>query len=332
MNVLKNLLWAVLGLLVVGGGFVLAARNGYLTPDEATLRSRYGLPNSRFADIEGQTIHYVDEGRGPAIVLVHGSYGSLRMWDSWAKELTGRYRVLRFDRPPMGLSSPQPGGGKDFVADEMRVIDELTRRLGIERFILVGTSSAGTPVAAYAVEHPERLVGLVLSNVAIGAVKPERKALPPALRFSLAIDPWFGGWHMSMRWREVLKMNFHDVTKVTPAMVREGTALNNRAQRLPRPNYVPSGAMFARTATDLPRIAVPTLLLWSGNDHEFPVDTVARRALEVLGTSDKHLEIIARCGHMLPLECGDEGVRVARASFDRWTTTNTVLSPMPAPQ
>ena len=79
MNALKNLLWAVLGLLVVGGGFVFAARTGYLTPDEATLRLRYGLPNSRFADIDGQTIHYVDEGRGPAIVLVHGSYGSLRM-------------------------------------------------------------------------------------------------------------------------------------------------------------------------------------------------------------------------------------------------------------
>lgn len=318
MNALK-IFGALLLAIVLGlAATVFAARRGLLTPDDATLLARYGSPRSQFVEIEDQRIHYLDEGSGPVIVLVHGSYGSVRMWDSWLPELVGHYRVVRFDRPMMGLSSPQPGGGKDAARDEMAIIDQLTTRLGIQRFFLVGTSSAGLSVAAYAAEHPERVDGVVLSNTAIGAMKPAPGERPLSLRLALAVDPWLGGWHPQVRWRGVLRLNFFDPDKVTPELVREWTDLNNRAQRLPKPNYVPSGAMFARTATDLPRIRAPTLLLWSANDHEFPVETTARGALELTGASDKTLAVVERCGHMMPLECGAESARIARASFDRW--------------
>lgn len=318
MSPFKKISAALLVCVIVALAFLWAARTGVLTPDDETLIARYGAANSRFIDVDGQRVHYRDEGSGPAVVLVHGSFGSLRMWDSWVPALTDRYRVVRFDRPPMGLSSPQPGGSADVAQDEMAIIDRLTRELGIERFFLVGTSSAGLSVAAYAAEHPERVTGVILSNVAIGAMKPVRGAMPWSLKLALAIDPWLGGWHPQLRWRGVLQLNFFDPRKVTPALVREWTDLNNRAQRLPRPRFVPSGAMFARTATDLPRIRVPTLLLWSANDHEFPVETTARGALAALtATDDKSLVIIDRCGHMMPLECGAESVRAARSFFDR---------------
>ena len=318
MSIFKKIVGTLLVLLVVALAFVLAARTGVLTPDDTTLLARYGAPNSRFIDVDGQRVHYRDEGTGPAIVLVHGSFGSLRMWDSWVPALADHYRVVRFDRPPMGLSSPQPAGSADAARDEMAIIDRLTHQLGIEQFFLVGTSSAGLSVAAYAAEHPERVTGVILSNVAIGAMKPVRGAMPWALKIALAIDPWLGGWHPELRWRGVLQLNFFDPRKVTPELVREWTDLNNRAQRLPRPRFVPSGAMFARTATDLPRIRVPTLLLWSANDHEFPVETTARGALAALSaTEKKSLVVIKRCGHMMPLECGPESARAAREFFDR---------------
>ena len=97
---------AMLGL----GAFALLLRSGLLAPGEAQLRAKYGLPGSHFIEIDGEPIHYSDEGEGEAIVLVHGTFGSLRMWKDWVATLGGRYRIVRFDRPPYGLSGPDPGG------------------------------------------------------------------------------------------------------------------------------------------------------------------------------------------------------------------------------
>jgi pimeloyl-ACP methyl ester carboxylesterase len=312
----------VVVLTVLGGAAlttVWAARQGLLTADDAELRARYALPQSRFVTLDGQQIHYVDEGRGPVVLLLHGSYGSLRMWEDWARILRTDYRVIRFDRPPMGLSSPAEGGPKSPGVADMQLIDALTATLNVEQFVLVGTSSAGLPAAAYAASRPDRVTGVVLANIAIDAIKPAASHLPLELRFGLQISRWLGGWRPEFVWRIVLQRNLYDSTRVTPRLVEEWADLNNRAVRLPKPGYSPSGAMFARTREDLPKLRVPTLLLWSANDHEFPVDTTAQQGLAAVGSADKALVVIDRCGHMMPIDCGERSALAAKATFDRWT-------------
>ncbi len=296
-----------------------AARQGLLTADDAALRARYALPQSRFVTLDGQHIHYVDEGSGPVVLLLHGSYGSLRVWEDWARILRADYRVVRFDRPPMGLSSPAAQSPTSPGTADMQLIDALTAKLGIERFFLVGTSSAGLPAAAYAASHPERVAGVVLANIAVDAIKPAATHLPLELRIGLQISRWLGGWRPEFVWRLVLQRNLYDQTQVTPQLVREWTDLNNRAIRLPKPGYSPSGAMFARTREDLPKLRAPTLLLWSADDHEFPVDTTARRGLAAVGAADKSLVVVERCGHMMPIDCGSRSARAAKATLDRWS-------------
>ena len=306
------------GLAVLAlGGYVLAARAGWLTPDDATLRARYALPASKFVDVAGLSIHYTDEGQGPAIVLVHGSFASLRMWNTWAAELTKRYRVIRFDRPPMGLSAIQPLGD-DEAEREMQIIDALTKQLGVDKFFLVGTSSAGLSTAAYAATHPERLHGVILSNIAVGEFKMNLSQIPDDLKFALRINPWFGGYHPELFWRAVMRQNFYDPSKVSDDLVREWTDLNNRTQRAParKPTGKP-GAQFARSIDDLKHITVPTLLLWSAHDHELPVETHGRNGLALLPATDKALELVPDCGHMMPLECGPQSVVLAAKFLDR---------------
>ena len=304
-------------LLVAAVLFLAAARQGWLTPNEATLRARYALPNSQFADINGQPIHFVDEGQGDAIVLIHGSFGSLRMWQDWASALSRRYRVIRFDRPPMGLSGPEPGGHYD-VDHEMEVVAGLTQKLGIKRFFLVATSSAGVSGAAYAAKHPEQIRGLILSNIAVGPFTVNRAGLSPQFKRVLKIDPWFKGWHLQEFWRQILLANFYDTKKVTPQLIKEWTELNNRAQRMPAAaDSNQPVSELARTLDDLPHISAPTLLLWSADDHEVPVENQGRLALRLLVTPDKQLVVVPHCGHMLPLECGAESAPVALAFFDR---------------
>jgi pimeloyl-ACP methyl ester carboxylesterase len=77
--------------------------------------------------------------------------------------------------------------------------------------------------------------------------------------------------------------------------------------------------MFARTREDLPKLRAPTLLLWSADDHEFPVDTTARRGLAAVAAADKSLVVVERCGHMMPIDCGSRSARAAKATLDRWS-------------
>ncbi len=322
MRNVRLFLGALSILLLVSLAWIFAARAGLLTPAESTLRARYALADSQFLTLDGEVVHYVDRGRGPALVLLHGSAGSLRMWDDWDQALTGQFRVIRFDRPRMGLSGPAPAGMDD-TERELQVIKALTRYLRAESFFVVGTSSAGVAAAAYAASHPTQIRGVVLSNIAVGSFKSAATQRSLALRAMLAIDPWLGGWRPAALWQQVLLANFHDPGKVPPGLAREWADLNNRAQRMPPATMLSSPmAKFDRTVEDLPRITAPTLLLWSDHDHELPVETMGRRGFALSGAADKQLEVVSHCGHMLPLECGVESAAIARGFFVRIAAQN----------
>jgi pimeloyl-ACP methyl ester carboxylesterase len=279
--------------------------------DQAELERRYCLDASRFVEVAGVRLHHVDEAAGPAIVLLHGSYASLRQWDDWAAGLRGQFRVIRFDLPAAGLSGTDPGG--DYRTDRtIAIIGALLDRLGVERCILVATSSAGTPGTAFAAQWPDRVAGLILNNIGVGPVQHDEARQPAALKAAIEEDATHPGWHREELWRQVLLANFADPARVTPAMVTRWTALNNRAlpeALRPRPGAIE--AEFARTIDDLPRITVPTLVLWSDRDPETPLEREGRRAFALLGTQDKALVVVPDCGHMMPEECGQRGLELA---------------------
>lgn len=280
--------------------------------EEQALRVRYALPNSRFMEIDGTPIHYVDEGQGPVIVLVHGSYASLRQWTGWAERLKQHYRVIRFDQPPAGLSGPSPAADYG-VALTMRVIDTLTRRLGADRFLLVSTSSGAVPAVAYAAEHPDRVVGMIFGDAAVGPLHMDPATFPPALRDALAEDAKHKDYHVPNFWRQILLHNMTDSARVTDDLVQEWTDLNNRALRIPRDKPT----LDDRTANDLRVIHMPTLLLWGADDHELPVAEHAQRGLALLPGNDKQLIVMPGCGHMLPLDCGEAALDKAMPFITR---------------
>jgi len=276
------------------------------------------LPQSHFVAVEAQQLHYVDQGSGPVVMLVHGSFASSRMWEDWAAALSPRYRVIRFDRPGMGLSGPNPAGRYDGDA-EAALIGRLADQLQLSRFALVGTSSSGEGVAHFAATYPERVSALILSNIAAGPLKPAPPHFSRWFRAVLTVDPWFRGWHPQAFWRGILEANFADPAKVTPALVAEWTELNNRAQgwpRQPRPGGKPA---FAGTPDDLRALKGPVLLLWSDQDPEVPLAVDGRRAEGLIPAPARQLTVLSGCGHMLPLECGPQGAAAAKAFLDSVT-------------
>lgn len=117
-------------------------------------------PVGAFVESGGLRLHYVDEGAGPPIVLVHGASGNLRDWTfSMTARLRDRFRVLAFDRPGHGYSDRPARDGDDPVV-QARLIADAAASLGATRALVVGHSWGGAVATAWAVERPEQVAGL----------------------------------------------------------------------------------------------------------------------------------------------------------------------------
>jgi pimeloyl-ACP methyl ester carboxylesterase len=120
-----------------------------------------------FVTIDGQPLHYIDQGTGPAVLLA-GSY----LWDQamWAPQiaaLSPHYRVIAPDLWGHGQSGPIPQTTTsldDIARQGLALLDHLD----IERVTLVGLSVGGMWGARLALAAPGRINGLVLMDSYLG--------------------------------------------------------------------------------------------------------------------------------------------------------------------
>ena len=87
--------------------------------------------------IDGTELHVRDEGAGPVVVLLHGSIVSLREWDPVVDRLKSRYRLVRFDWPPYGLSQPDPRNEYS-TARDVALLQGLVEHLNLAPFTQIG--------------------------------------------------------------------------------------------------------------------------------------------------------------------------------------------------
>ncbi len=106
-------------------------------------------------------VAYREAGAGPALLLLHGLGGSSKTWEEQYRAFAGAYRVIGWDAPGFGGSSPAPAPTADCWADEAM---GLMSRLGIETAVLLGHSMGGIIAPRIAARHPGRIVRLVLSG------------------------------------------------------------------------------------------------------------------------------------------------------------------------
>ena len=136
------------------------------TPDERDLprwlrRSAFPF-KIRFAGIDGQPIHYVDEGSGPALLLVSAGQWCF-MFRDVIMRLRGQFRCLTFDFPGSGLSPGAPGHDHSLEANA-RILEGFIDVLDLQDITMV-VHDAGGPIGFLAaIRWPERFRALVISN------------------------------------------------------------------------------------------------------------------------------------------------------------------------
>jgi 3-oxoadipate enol-lactonase len=111
------------------------------------------------------TLHFDATGTGePAVVFTHGLAASGQTWAAQVAALAPRHRVLTWDLRGHGRSDPAPAPCTiaELAADLVSVLD----RAGVARAVVVGHSAGGVVAMRAALDHAERVAGLVLVGTA----------------------------------------------------------------------------------------------------------------------------------------------------------------------
>ncbi len=118
---------------------------------------------SRYAQLEGAQVHYVDEGNGPALLLLHGNPTWSFLYRGVIKRLTDRYRCIAVDYPGFGLSRAAPG--YTFTpAEHARILEQLVLQLDLKDVTMMVQDWGGPIGFAVATRHPDRFSAFVLGN------------------------------------------------------------------------------------------------------------------------------------------------------------------------
>ncbi len=267
----------LLKVLAVLAALLMLAFVVFRTPDTnvAEMRAKYGGESSQFVEIgDGTIVHLRDEGPrdGMPIILLHGSNADLHTWEPWVEGLRDDYRVIRFDQVGHGLTGAAPDGDYStdaFVAD----IDEVADALGLERFILGGNSMGGSHTVAYAMQHSDRLAGIVLVDAG-GADIP--KVGGGNIGFSIARTPVLNLLMKHITPRSLVKQSLEQ--SVTNQAIVTEEAVDRYWEMLRYPgNREATIARFSRgwagfDAQDVSVISVPALIIWGTEDALIPVE------------------------------------------------------------
>ena len=241
---------------------------------------------SHFFERDGIRLHYLDEGAGEPVVMVHGNPTWSFYYRRWVTALKDRYRVIVPDHIGCGLSDKPGDDGYPYrlerrAADLEALLDSLQVRGNIT---LVAHDWGGMIAMHYAVSHPDRVRRIILLNTAAFHL-PANKSIPMSLR--LARSP-IGALL-------VRGMNLFSLGLLAGGIKRRRLSPEERAgylrpydswknriavhrfvQDIPLKPGDPSYATVTKVQDGLERLRdIPVLLFWGMKDFVFDADFLA---------------------------------------------------------
>lgn len=133
---------------------------------------------ARYAEIPQGRMHYVDEGSGTPVVMLHGVPTWSYLWRNIIPQVAATHRAIAPDMLNHGKSSKSTGLG---FMDHYRNFEQFVAALGLERIVLA-LHDWGSPIGfLYAARHPDKVKGLIFLEAALGPA-PSEDALPAPIQ------------------------------------------------------------------------------------------------------------------------------------------------------
>lgn len=272
---------------------------------------------SRFIDIDGHTVHYVDEGSGPTLLLLHGNPTWSFLWRDVIRALRDDFRCIALDYPGFGLSTAKPGY-RYLPEEHADVVTGFVDALGLDRVTVVGQDWGGMVGLAVVQRRSAVFDRLVLANTWAWPVN------------GIFHFEWFGRVIGGLPFRFLVRRfnllvkafipTCHRRRKPTAAeMAHYSQALNTPERRqasavLPG-RVLASRDFFAAVEAGLADIAhLPTLIVWGDADIAFRPQE--RERLEATFTDHKTV-IVEGAGTYVESDAPEEFV----AAIRDWTAT-----------
>jgi pimeloyl-ACP methyl ester carboxylesterase len=255
--------------------------------------------------VNGINLHYVQVGKGPDLMLIHGIASNLGQWQlTILPDLVEDFRVTMYDLRGHGYSDMPPRG---YTPDHMvGDFSGLMDYLGSERASILGHSYGGLVALYYAALHPERVDKVVIADTGV-----------PAIERHQGRGAALAGWREALRRRgiEVPDEKADDVvylmeqTLMLRGRRRRGMGVQRAIARLSRFFHTTS---FDKEYQENPglttemmrQIHVPTLLIYGDRSPNLASFQALRDHLPNCQTA-----IIPDGGHFYPLEHPETFVR-----------------------
>jgi pimeloyl-ACP methyl ester carboxylesterase len=223
---------------------------------------------------------YVEEGRGPVLLLLHGLFGALSNWEGVVGGFSDRYRVVIPMLPIYEMPIRDAGleGLSRFLKDfvEFKKLDDM---------ILIGNSLGGHVGLLYTLNNGEKIKKLILTGSSglfedsMGGSYPKR-----------------GNYEYI---RERVSYTFYDPKVATKDLIDEVFDITNSIPKCLRIVAIAKSAQRNNLADEIPNIKVPTLLVWGLNDTITP-PLVAHEFNRLIPNSE--LRFIDKCCHAPMME------------------------------
>lgn len=264
-----------------------------MTANGSNWRELYPF-DSHFLEIDGQRLHYLDEGRGPTLLLVHGNPTWSFYWRNLIVGLRDKYRVVVPDHIGCGLSD-KPGGYSYCLAKHTENLVELIDRLQLDQVTLLAHDWGGAIGLGAALLRQERFSRFVLFNTG---------AFPPWFipwRIRLCRTPLFGRLAvqgLNLFGRAALRMAVAKRQRMTP-QVRKGLlapydswahrhAVFRFVKDIPGSRKHPTFQVLSDLEKQLPSLAGrPMMLAWGMRDWCFRPECLDK-FLEVFSEAEIH--------------------------------------------
>jgi len=289
-------------------------------------------PLGRFIEVDGVRIHYLDEGSGPPLLLIHGLAGQMRHFTySLLDRLKGDYRVVILDRPGSGYST-RPPQASAAISAQARAIASFAKALGLERPLVVGHSLGGAIALSLALDHPEQVGGLALIAP---ATHPQEHVSPVfrALVIRSALLRWLVAWTfatpLSIRNGALaLKIAFGPEPVPADFATRGGGLLTLR----PR-SFIGASRDLVAVVDDFDAmparyqgLTVPVGILFGASDRILDPAAHGEALANKLPGAD--FELIEGGGHMIPMTAAERSAKFIARMAQRAAATGAKPAPV----